>query len=283
MPDFLSTEASPPESGDDNRRFLIGLARAFGGAIIFALPLMMTMEMWQLGFYVNPFRLTLFLILIIPVLTALSYYAGFEPTFSLRRDAVDAFVAIAVGFVAGTVCLLLLNIIHFDMTLDEFIGKVSLQAIPGSIGAMLAQDQFGVKDENDKKKDAGFAGHLFLMGAGALFLAFNVAPTEEMILLAYIMTEWHAIALALASLVIMHAFVYSIEFRGQASVSENASFWSIFFRFTVNGYALALLISLYVLWTFGRADHATLESIVQMTVVLGFPAAIGAAAARLVL
>lgn len=30
-----------------------GLARAFGGSIIFASPLLMTMEMWWLGFYMN--------------------------------------------------------------------------------------------------------------------------------------------------------------------------------------------------------------------------------------
>ena len=35
--------------------------------------------------------------------------------------------------------------------------------------------------------------------AGAIFLAFNVAPTEEMILLAFRMTAWHALALALVS------------------------------------------------------------------------------------
>ena len=124
---------------------------------------------------------------------------------------------------------------------------------------------------------------MFLMVVGALFLAFNVAPTEEMILLAYKMTKWHAIALVVVSLLVMHAFVYSIEFRGQAAVPEGASNWSIFFRFTVAGYALALLISLYVLWTFGRTDGTAIAPIVQMTVVLGFPAAVGAAAARLVL
>ena len=34
-----------------------GLARAFGGAILFCLPLLMTMEMWALGFEMDRFRL----------------------------------------------------------------------------------------------------------------------------------------------------------------------------------------------------------------------------------
>jgi hypothetical protein len=33
-----------------NRVFLVGLGRAFGGALIFSLPMLMTMEMWWLGF-----------------------------------------------------------------------------------------------------------------------------------------------------------------------------------------------------------------------------------------
>jgi uncharacterized membrane protein len=48
-------------------------------------------------------------------------------------------------------------------------------------------------------------------------------------------------------------------------------------------YVLSLLISLYVLWTFGRTDGLGLLELVKVTLVLGFPAALGAAAARLIL
>jgi uncharacterized membrane protein len=46
---------------------------------------------------------------------------------------------------------------------------------------------------------------------------------------------------------------------------------------------VALLISLYVLWTFGRLDGAGAAETVMAMLVLGFPAAIGAAAARMIL
>ena len=36
------------------------LARAFAGAAIFGLPLLMTMEMWSLGFSLDPLKLALF-------------------------------------------------------------------------------------------------------------------------------------------------------------------------------------------------------------------------------
>jgi uncharacterized membrane protein len=78
-----------------NEAFLTGVARAFGGAIIFALPLLMTMEMWWLGFYIDPGRLLLLLVLLIPLLVGLSHFVGFEDTFDWHDDVVDAFVACA--------------------------------------------------------------------------------------------------------------------------------------------------------------------------------------------
>jgi len=267
-----------------NGALAVGLARAFGGAVIFALPVFMTMEMWWLGFYMDRFRLLLLALLNIPLLTALSYHAGFEETFSLKDDLIDAFVAYAVGLVAATIVLVLFSVVEFGMSWDEVFGKVLLLAIPGSIGAALAVNQLGSSvGEEKKERDETYPGELFLMVAGSLFLSFNVAPTEEMVLIAYQMTPWHALALAFASLLLMHAFVYAVEFRGQSPLPHGTPQWSAFLRFTVVGYALVLLVSLYVLWTFGRTDGMGLAEIVGTATVLAFPGAIGAAAARLIL
>jgi len=171
------------------------------------------------------------------------------------------------------------------MSADEVVGKVALQAVPASIGAMLARSQLGAQDEeqDEQRRRDSYGGALFLAGVGALFLAFNVAPTEEVVLIAQMMSGWHAVALAIVSLLLMHAFVYAVEFRGQHPIAEGVSPWSEFLRLTVVAYALALLICLYVLWTFGRADGLAFPELLIETVVLGFPAALGAAAARLIL
>jgi putative integral membrane protein (TIGR02587 family) len=171
------------------------------------------------------------------------------------------------------------------MSLEEIVGKLSLQAIPASIGAMLARSQLGEREEQEeeeRRRDT-YHGELFLATVGALFLAFNVAPTEEIVLIATMMTGWHALALIAASLAIMHAFVYAVEFRGQTSAHPEISAWSEFLRLTIVAYALALLVCLYVLWSFGRSEGLALGELLMQTVVLGFPAAIGAAAARLIL
>ena len=268
-----------------NKEFLTGVARAFGGAIIFALPLLMTMEMWWLGFYIDPGRLLLLLVLLIPLLVGLSHFVGFEDTFDWHDDLVDAFVACAVGYLAAIPVLALFGVITWGMSAQELVGKVALQAVPGSIGALLAQSQLGTPSarERKEKRDDTYAGECFFMATGAVFLSLNVAPTEEMVLISYMMTPWHALALAGLSLVLMHAFVYSVGFQGHATMPEGAHWSGVFLRYTVVGYALCLLISIYILWTFGRTTGLSLETIVMATVVLAFPAAIGAAAARLIL
>lgn len=286
MSESNQSEKSGGESEKNaDERFWLGLARAFGGAIIFTLPMLMTMEMWWLGFYMSDWKLALLLMVNVPLLIGLSHYIGFEDTFEIKEDAIDSFVAYAVGFAAAVPILFLFGVIGSGMSANEIIGKVSLQAVPGSMGALLAQSELGgrSKDKQAKKDRAGYWGELFIMTVGALFLAFNLAPTEEMPLIAYMMTEWHLLGLLLVTIAIMHAFVYALEFKGQAAIPEDTPFWSVFLRFTVVGYAIALLISFFILWTFGRTDGQSFQQIVATVTVLGFPAAIGAAAARLIL
>jgi len=278
---------SRPSAAELDRRFLTGLARAFAGAIIFALPMLMTMEMWSIGFYIDPWRLVILILVQIPLLTALSHISGFQVTEGWLDDLLDAFVAIAVAAIAATVILFVFSVIDFDTAVDEAIGKIAIQTFPASIGAMLAHDQLsGVDDDIDEEQQGRrdtYPAELLLMVTGALFLGLNVAPTEEMVLLSYMMDPWREIALVLLSLMAMHAFVYSLEFRGRPRPHPEVTFWSLFLRFTVVGYALVLVTCLYLLWTFGRTDGSGINEIITAVVVLGFPCAIGAAAARLIL
>ena len=288
-----SSRGASADTGTDRsstRHFVIGLARAFGGAVIFGLPLLMTMEMWSLGFTMDPMRLALLIVLTIPLLVGLSHVSGFEETFGAIDDIVDAFVACVVGFIVGAGVLVLFGVVHAGMPMDQAVAKIALQAIPGSMGALLAQSQFGPGQDEDADEEAeerrlpsGYVSQLFLMAAGALFLAFNVAPTEEVILLSYLMDTERTLVMIALSLGVMHAFVYALEFSGQEVIPPGTPFWSEFMRFTIVGYAIAIVISAYVLWTFGRLDGTGWEERVTGVLVLAFPATVGAAAARLIL
>ncbi|UUP16767.1 TIGR02587 family membrane protein [Nitratireductor thuwali] len=268
------------------RKILLGLGRGFGGALVFGLPMLMTMEMWWLGFYMDRFRLALLLVMNMPLLVLLSHHSGFEPTSSWYDDLRDMAIAYGIGILVSLVVLATFGIITYRMPVDEIVGKVALQAVPASIGAVLGRSQLGGSEMEpaQETEQVNYASELFIMAVGALFLSLNVAPTEEMVLISYHMTQWHALMLMVLSIVLMHMFVYALEFRGtEPSLPADTPLWSAFLRFTVTGYAIALLISLYVLWTFGRTDGAALMQVAMAAIVLGFPAAIGAAAARLIL
>ncbi len=276
------SEAAP--SPQSNTRFARGLARAFAGAIIFSFPLMMTMEMWWLGFYMDRLRLLLFLLLNLGLLIPLSRSIGFEETHSWIEDVLDAFTAYGIAILASAVMLVVFAILTFSMTLDEIVGKIAIQAVPASIGAIVARGQLGGDDDEDEPKrgNSSYHSELLLMTVGALFLAFNVAPTEEMILIAYKMTPWHALSLVALSLAALHAFVYVLGFKGQEQFPEGMSRGAGVLAYSFAGFGIAILVSLYSLWTFGRTDGASVAQIAMMTCVLSFPSALGAGSARLI-
>src|SRR5918992_867107 len=164
-----------------SRSFAVGLARAFAGALIFSLPILMTMEMWWLGFTMSKLRLALLILLTIPLLIGLSHYMGFEETFGVKDDALDAFVALAVGFIAGAATLGIFSVIGFDMSAQEIIGKISVQAVPGSIGAMFAQSELGGRDRKKEQRrgHAGYGGGKIFIDGRALFLGVHFVPPPK--------------------------------------------------------------------------------------------------------
>lgn len=272
---------------ETNRTYAVGLGRAFGGAVLFATPMLMTMEMWSLGFALSRPRLLLFMAVNFAVLVGLSYFAGFEKTFRWRDDVLDALAAFGVGVITSGAVLVLFAVLNAETTWSQILGKVALQSVPASVGAMLGAKQLGADQDTEaeeaRKRHAGYPGELFLMLAGALFFAFNIAPTDEVQLIAFQMTPWHGLALVLASIGLLHVFVYAVGFSGQESFPENVPAPLVFLTYTVAGYGIGLAMSLYVLWTFGRTDDVGLSEVAMMAAVLGFPAALGAATARLVI
>ena len=269
-------------SQTSSHSFAVDLAHDFGGAILFSFPLLMTMEMWWLGFYMDRSRLALFITLAFLMVVGLSYFEGAGETFKI--EMLDALVACATGYTVAAVMLGLFGIIKPGMSVDEIVGKISLHAVPGTIGAILARRLLEVEEtKKERRRRQWYGAKIFLMGVGAIFLAFQLAPTEEMVLIGHRMTPWHAVALAFTSLCVMQAFICSVERRGRQRLFAPDFFWSVFVRYTIVGYGLALLISFYVLWTFGRLDGAATAEILLAMIVLGFPAALGAAAARLIL
>lgn len=267
----------------DTSDLITGLGRAFAGALLFALPMLMTMELWDLGHVMPPLRLALLCALTLPLLVRLSRLGGLRPTASILDDLADALVAVAVAALAALVILFVFGVIDAGSSPREILGKVAIQTVPGAIGAMLARNQLGESADQMDEAGATYSGELFLMAVGALFLSLNIAPTDEVFVIAYAMDPWRQLALLGLSVALLHGFVYSLGFRGAERGRPHEGFWSLLVRFTLPGYALAVAVSLYALWSFGRLEGHALEAALGAVIVLSFPGALGAAAARVVL
>ncbi|MDQ4100048.1 MAG: TIGR02587 family membrane protein [Chloroflexota bacterium] len=272
-------------AGSREEQFWTGILRGFGGALLFSLPILLTMEMWWLGFYAYRWRLVLFLLVIVPVLVGLARYAGIRSAPSWTDDCIDAMTAYGIGFVASALVLPVLGIVTWDMPLREIVGKIAVQAPPAAFGAILARAQLGgtSPQEEEEKARSGYPAELFFVAAGAFYLGATVAATEEMVTIAYRMTPWHAMLLLAAEVLIMHVFLYSMRFHGAPEVPADTPWWSLLVRLTIPGYVLTLAVAAYILWTFGRFEGLSLHWLLMYTLVLGLPCTVGGAAGRLIL
>lgn len=269
-----------------DKTLVTGIARAFGGALIFGIPMLMTMELWALGHVADPLRLAILLGLTPILLFGLARYVGFRESSRPIDHVADSLVAIGVAATLAAFFLFLFGLFGSGKAAREVIGMIGIQIVPGSIGAMLSRSQLGEQTdgaERRRKTNPAYLGELFLMFVGALFLSLSIAPTEEVMHIAHVMPPWREIALLVTSVGIMHVFVYFVQIREPVHVRPGSTGMGLFLRFTVVGYVIVLASSLFLLWVFGRVDGLAPGELVSTLIVLSFPGAVGAAAARLVL
>lgn len=264
-----------------NAAYARGLGRAFIGAALFALPLYMTMEMWALGFAMDRLRLAILLAATFPMLVGLSYYAGFERAFGIVDHVLDACAAIAVSAGAAGIVLGLFGVLRLDQPATEWLGKIAVLTFPGALGALLAAKQMS-RGAADADADRSYWGRLFLMAVGALFVALNVAPTEEMMLIAFQISPWQTVLLACVSLALLHALLFWADLPGRETRHGDDGFLSVLVRYSLAGYALCLGVAAFLLWAFGRIDGVHASEAMAFVVVLAFPAVLGAGLAHFV-
>ena len=122
-----------------------GVGRAFAGALLFSLPILMTMEMWQLGVGIDRWRLALLLLATVALAVAMESYLGMRKGRStgLVASAVDAGIAFLVGLATAAAVLTVLSVVQPVRTWDEALSIVAIQALPATVGASFARSQLG--------------------------------------------------------------------------------------------------------------------------------------------
>lgn len=282
---------------DPWREELTGLVRAASGGLLFGVPLLYTMEVWWTGRHTEPRQMLLVLGLLVLPLLALNRTTGFRESrqVGLRDAVVDTVEALAVGVVMSTVVLVLLRELTFDTSLRPGLGVVVYEAVPFCLGVGVARhflhgdrnDPDDDDDGGDEPAEGGGTARLHPtladLGAtvvGATFVSLNIAPTDEVPMIAAALDPPWLLAMLAMSLVSSYAIVFAAGFTSQDRRHAQEGLFQRPVTETVVSYLVALLTSAVLLWLFQR-DVTPLDDFLVRVLVLGFPAAIGGAAGRL--
>jgi putative integral membrane protein (TIGR02587 family) len=119
---------------------------------------------------------------------------------------------------------------------------------------------------------------------GALVIAFNIAPTNEVPMIAAAISEPWLIAIAIASLIISYGIVFEAGFSNQQKRRQQRGIFQRPLSETIAAYLMSLLAAAFMLWFFQQVMIDDPWQIwLSYSLVLGLPATIGGSAGRLAL
>lgn len=276
------------------------IVRGASGGFLFGIPLLYTMEVWWLGTSTTPPRLLITLLATFVVVLLLNRTAGFRRLneIGLRDAVIDSIETLAIGLICTTAMLFLLREVTLDASLGAALGKLIFEAVPFSIGVALANQYLGKSqqqsdaqddpqqgDTADEQPETRLNATLADIGAtaiGSLIIAFNIAPTDEIPMLAAAVSPPWLLVLAIASLMISYAIVFAADFTDQHTRKQQQGIFQQPLSETLMSYLVSLCTAAAMLWFFQRLG---LDDPWQMwlsyTLVLGLPATVGGAAGRL--
>jgi putative integral membrane protein (TIGR02587 family) len=268
--------------------------RGVAGGLLFSLPLLYTMEMWWLGFLVEPEALLAYVGLTLVLLLGYNRYAGMRRDASWAEVGIDSIEEMGIGLLLAAGVLYLLGRITADMPLAEVMGKIIVESMTVAVGISIGTAQLGGESKDTGASDAMHPGkkedskhpdplaQLVLAFCGAVLFAANVAPTEEIVLISIETPTWKLLGLAALSFVIGTMILFHSGFVGSRHyVRSDGLLWIV--GGGMMSYAAALLASSLMLWFFRGFEGVPLSVAAAQVVVLAFPATLGASAGRLLI
>ena len=269
------------------------LVRASAGGLLIGLPLLYTQEMWTHSFLLPSWKIVVLIAVAFVVVVGYTALSGFRRDRTWTELLIDSVETMGIAAVVATAALLLLGRIGLETSPRDAVGKIALEMIPVAFGVSLAATQLASPDEPEDADAQGstvadgngtgaFARLFIAAGAGLLF-ALNIAPTEEPMLLGVEADWWLLLLVIPATLAVTFAVVFYADFRGGRSFDVGDGLLDHPVTETLAAYAVSLLVSLLLLWAFGRTEGASWSAIVGQTIMLAVVASFGAAAGRLLL
>jgi putative integral membrane protein (TIGR02587 family) len=279
------------------RQELNDLIRGISGGFLFGIPLLYTMEVWWIGSSVKPIRLLIAIAITFTIVFLINQTTGFRSSANVpARDALmETVEALGLGLFCTTCVLVLFQEINLETPLGEALGKLIYESVPFALGVALSNQL--LKDESDEKQNQPkpqtkqshvkneLNGTVADVGAtliGGIIIAFSIAPTDEVPMLAASTSGPWLLALMAASLLISYIIVFVANFSNQKRRQQQQGIFQHPFSETVISYLVSLIAASLMLWFFDKLDLSDPWSTwLSYTIVLGLPTTVGGAAGRL--
>lgn len=276
------------------------MLRGASGSFLFGIPLLYTIEVWSIGSAAQPPLLLTVLGTTFVVVLLLTEIEGFRRTLTLHplEAILESIEALGIGLVCAAIALVLLRRVTLETPLSEALGKLIFEGVPFSIGVALARSTLSRSLDNRARRTVNrprllAAPSLFSVRdtlvdldatlIGTILIAFSIAPTEEIPILAADIPPLWLLLLMAASLVFSYGIVFASGFSDRSERRQRGLLISPITE-TLVAYLVALLASVIMLIFF---QQLTLQDPWQEwlgdTIVLALPAAIGGAAGRILI
>lgn len=259
------------------------------GGLLFAMPMVYTLEVWHSPYGIPTWKVLLLLVVTFIYDVGLNAAYGFRDVIDWRDALRDSVEAIGIGMGIGLVLPFLLEISNWPLEPVYLLRQTVLLAVPVSIGVSLAGSQLsGQRDRRPRPIHLSRRSPLLVLAknvgstvAGSVFLGYTIAPTEEIVLIASRCSIWALLALVTLSLLFTYmisAHVHYLSDQRQGRPDGRP------YRDALVAYAVALVVAGLLLWFVGiHQPPFWSRDFLAMTVVLGLPSAVGGAVGRLVL
>jgi putative integral membrane protein (TIGR02587 family) len=273
------------------------IVRGICGGCLFGVPLIYTMEVWWVGSLATPANLLAVIASTFILLFFVNRTEGFRKRSRSKTHSYETVAetieAMAIGLVCSAFLLLVLQELTIETALSENIGKIVYESVPFSIGVCLSNQLLGdtrkAQSNNDKsgssQNEDALNATLSDLGVtliGAIVIAFNIAPTDEIPMLAAATSEFWLLVLIATSLLVSYAIVFESGFSNQKKRREQKGIFQRPISETMACYIVSLGAAALMLLFFQKLSLSdSLMTWLEYTLLLGLPATIGGAAGRL--
>lgn len=284
------------------RQEIRDLLRGVAGGLIFGTPILYTMEVWFEGQAFPPQKLFFILLASLSLNIFFSYFAGLREKHSSGRFFYaldDGVTSLGLGLVLALFILFLIGQLDFEQHFLGWIGRVIAEASIMSLGVTFTNFKFNKKQSSTRAlrsiRDAAASllsperlqtrqdlSDLFAATVGALLFSFNVAPTEEITMIASNLSSLDQGLLLISEVIFAFIVLYASGLKEHVTFTKDNFFQSPLNE-TVLTVSVSLCISAVLISTIGYSDTSPGDPLFLSTaIVLGLPAVIGGAAGRLV-